>query len=261
MPYAENRGMRIHYVVEGRGSPLVLAHGFAYDHRVWQNVVAALRDEYLLISFDARGHGASDKPHAFAAYTARERAEDVVAVLDAVGVERAHYWGYSMGGWTAYALAAHAPERVRSLVIGAADAGRSGFDAFIGVDGSDYERFVAALEAIVGAPLGEGFRNLLRRRDLRALAAIAQPRPSLESVLPTMTMPCLLYAGALDDRSVDVEACARRMPNAEYMALPGLDHVRAFVRDAALVHVAAFLRHVVLCDQVGRNAIPTPLED
>lgn len=251
MAYAENAGVRIHYVVEGRGSPLVLAHGFAYDHRVWRKVIVALRERHTLIAYDARGHGASDKPHTDEAYCARERAADVVAVLDAVGVARAHFWGYSMGGWTAYALAAHAPERLLSLVIGAADAGRLGFDAFSGVDGADYDAFVSALEAIVGAPLSEGFLELLHRRDLRALAAVAQPRPSLEPVLPTMAMPCLLYAGALDPRAAAVEACARRMSNAEFLLLPGLDHVQAFVQhEVALPPIAAFLAH-----DVGRHGI------
>ena len=65
MPYADNDGIRIHYQVEGEGPPLVLQHGFSESVVDWYEVgyVDALRSDYRLILIDARGHGASDKPH------------------------------------------------------------------------------------------------------------------------------------------------------------------------------------------------------
>jgi pimeloyl-ACP methyl ester carboxylesterase len=59
--------------------------------------VEALRPDYQLILVDARGHGASDKPHEPAAYALSLRVSDIVAVLDALHLSTAHFWGYSMG--------------------------------------------------------------------------------------------------------------------------------------------------------------------
>lgn len=120
MPYAENNGVRIHYRVIGTGKPLVLHHGFTESIEDWLECgyVDALQCQHRLILMDARGHGRSDKPHDPVVYSLETRVRDVVAVLDAIGIKRAHYWGYSMGGWVGFGMAQFAPERVDQLVIG-----------------------------------------------------------------------------------------------------------------------------------------------
>jgi pimeloyl-ACP methyl ester carboxylesterase len=80
--------------------------------------VEALRPDYRLILIDARGHGSSDKPHDPDAYVLNRRAADVVAVLDALDIAKALFWGYSMGGWIGFGIAKYAAERVHALVIG-----------------------------------------------------------------------------------------------------------------------------------------------
>ena len=84
MPYADNNGVRIHYHVGGEGPPLVLHHGLAGDLETWRafGYVDSLNTDYLLILMDARGHGASDKPHDPEAYAMEHRVGDVVTVLD-----------------------------------------------------------------------------------------------------------------------------------------------------------------------------------
>src|ERR1044071_5325971 len=101
MPYTENSGVRIHYAVEGTGPELVLLHGFMGSIDDWNALgyVAALRANYRLILIDSRGQGQSDKPHDEASYALERRVADVTGVLDAVSVETAHFWGYSMGGY------------------------------------------------------------------------------------------------------------------------------------------------------------------
>jgi alpha/beta hydrolase fold len=76
MPYTDNHGVRIHYQVEGSGPPLILQHGFTDSLETWYELgyVGALSRERQLILVDARGHGASDKPHHTAAYTNEARA-------------------------------------------------------------------------------------------------------------------------------------------------------------------------------------------
>src|SRR5262249_18139552 len=106
-----NHGTRIYYQSEGTGPPLVLQHGFSQSIEDWYECgyVDALKHDYRLILVDARGHGSSDKPHDPAAYGLDKRAGDVVAVLDAIGISRAHFWGYSMGSWIGFGMAAFAP--------------------------------------------------------------------------------------------------------------------------------------------------------
>jgi len=120
MPYADNNGVRIHFQLEGEGQPLVLQHGFTDSLETWYELdyVDALKREHQLILVDARGHGASDKPHDTSAYSNEARATDVASVLRALAIPRADYMGYSMGGCIAYSLAQYVPECVHRLIIG-----------------------------------------------------------------------------------------------------------------------------------------------
>src|ERR1700726_2295119 len=102
MPYTGNQGVRIHYRIEGAGLPLVLQHGFTRSLEDWKSCgyIARLKSDYQVILIDARGHGQSDKPRDPEAYRLEKRVGDVVvAVLNDLGIGKAHYWGYSMGGW------------------------------------------------------------------------------------------------------------------------------------------------------------------
>lgn len=128
MAFVVNLGMRIHYEVEGQGFPLVIQHGYSDSMQTWYELgyVDALKRAHLVILVDARGHGASDKPHDTSAYAKDRQAADVVGVLDELQIQRANYWGYSMGGRIGFALAQYAPERFRCFVLGgAAGDGRS----------------------------------------------------------------------------------------------------------------------------------------
>lgn len=122
MPYAINNGVHIHYQVEGQGPPLVLHHPLGESLACWYEYgyVEALRGRWQLILIDGRGHGKSDKPATLAAYDLEPRAADIVAALDDLALEQAHYFGYSLGGWIGFGLALHAPERVSSLILGGA---------------------------------------------------------------------------------------------------------------------------------------------
>src|SRR5262249_55243910 len=96
------------------------------------------------------------------------------------------------------------------------------------------------------AALSPAIREDLMANDFRALAAAQQDRPSVEDVLPRMTMPCLLYAGDADPSCSGVQKCAQLIRNVQFFALPGLDHGAAF-REAKLVlpHVTAFLQSAI----------------
>src|SRR5262245_3195113 len=203
MPYAHSQGIRIHYQVDGEGPPLVLQHGFTLSLQSWhrEGYVEALRHKYQLILVDARGHGASDKPHDPAAYALSLRVSDIVAVLDALHLSTAHFWGYSMGGWIGFGMAKYAPERLHALIIGGADPYERRLPASSRLVGSDRDAFLTSLFGrldVNTAAFPPARREELFANDFRALAAAQQDRPSLEEMLPTMTMPCLLYASDAD---------------------------------------------------------------
>jgi pimeloyl-ACP methyl ester carboxylesterase len=113
-------GVGIHYEVEGRGSPLVLQHGFSDSLLSWYEYgwVDALARDHHVILIDARGHGESDKPHDPSKYARNAMSLDVVAVLDDLEIERSAFFGYSMGGSIGLALAHYAPTRFTALGIG-----------------------------------------------------------------------------------------------------------------------------------------------
>jgi 3-oxoadipate enol-lactonase len=108
-------GIEMHYVESGSGDPLLLIMGFGGDHQAWAFQVGAFSETYRVISFDNRGAGQSAVPDA--PYSTRLMADDAVGLLDALGIERAHVLGVSMGGMIAQELALNHPRRVRSLQL------------------------------------------------------------------------------------------------------------------------------------------------
>jgi pimeloyl-ACP methyl ester carboxylesterase len=123
LPYARNRGQRIHYTLEGSGPLLVLQHGLLSSAEDWRQAgfAGAFAETFTVACVDSLGHGLSDKPSDAALYRQAQRAADVVAVIDDIGADKAHLLGYSMGGWISVGVARFHPERLASLVIGGWD--------------------------------------------------------------------------------------------------------------------------------------------
>jgi pimeloyl-ACP methyl ester carboxylesterase len=247
VPYADNAGIRIHYEVEGTGPALVLQHGIMQSVEDWFECgyVAALRARYRLILVDARGHGQSDKPHDGASYALASRVADVVAVIDAVDVERAHFWGYSMGGLFGFGMAKYAPKRINALVIGGQHPYARNQEALRqmirqGVSGGS-DAFVAAFEKAEG-PISDTYAARLRTGDFEAYLAMVLDRGSMEDMLGTMAMPCCMYAGEADPAFSQALSASERIPNSRFFSLPGLTHMQTFVESEKVVpQVVEFL--------------------
>ena len=112
---ADSNGVGIAYETLGDGPPLLMMQGLGYARRGWGPAVELLAERFAVTFFDNRGIGESDVPAG--PYTARQLAEDAVAVLDAAGVHRAHVVGASLGGMAAQELAVGFPDRVDRLVL------------------------------------------------------------------------------------------------------------------------------------------------
>jgi 3-oxoadipate enol-lactonase len=110
-------GCRLAFSLAGRsGAPaLILANSLGTDRTLWDRQIDTLAERYRVLRYETRGHGESDAPGGD--YAIERLGQDVLSLMDAVGVERAHVCGVSLGGLTALWLGAHAPERVHRLVL------------------------------------------------------------------------------------------------------------------------------------------------
>lgn len=227
----------------GEGVPFVLLHPGITDSRVWDPLLGHL-SHARVIRFDRRGFGRS--PRATAPYSALG---DLVAVLDALGLDRVHLVGNSMGGETSLALAVTAPERVASMTL--LCPGISGY-AFVEVEDPDLEaRWAAAQQAGDVAVLAQiqvaywcasGSDDYLDATvrasvelDVSPAAALEQENLEQWSHLGTLDIPTAVIAGELDppdslQASVDLAA---RIPGATLLRLP-VDHLPQY-RDPAAV--------------------------
>jgi 3-oxoadipate enol-lactonase len=120
--FLETNGARLYYEVDGGGQPLVLIHAGVANLRMWDDQVAAFRDDYRLIRYDTRGFGRTETDD-----VEFSNRSDIAALLDHLGEESAHIVGFSRAGSIALDFALEYPARVRSLVIGAGGIG--GFES------------------------------------------------------------------------------------------------------------------------------------
>lgn len=111
-------GVRLHYVAQGAGPLVVLLHGFPEHGYAWRHAMAPLAAAgYRVVAPDMRGYNTSDKPAAVEDYYAEKLGEDVAALIEALGAERAIVVGHDWGGVAAWFFAMHHPERLERLVI------------------------------------------------------------------------------------------------------------------------------------------------
>jgi 3-oxoadipate enol-lactonase len=115
MSIANVGSVELYYEEHGSGDPLLLIMGLAADSQAWMFQIPDFAPHYRVIAFDNRGVGRSSKPAG--PYSIHEMADETAALLDVLGIERAHVVGVSMGGMIAQELVLRHPERVRALVL------------------------------------------------------------------------------------------------------------------------------------------------
>lgn len=113
---AEVNGVKIHYVIGGKGDVLVLLHGFPETWHSWRRIMPALAEKYTVIAPDTRGIGDSSIP-ASGVYDKRTVAEDVYQLVQKLGYKQITLVGHDLGSMAAYAFAAQHPEAVNKLVV------------------------------------------------------------------------------------------------------------------------------------------------
>ena len=253
--FFDSDGVRIRYVEQGSGAPVVLIHGFSVTPELnWglPGVFDGLAPSYRVIALDLRGHGRSGKPHEASAYGA-QFVEDVINLLDHLKVPRAHVVGYSLGGRIALKLVTEHPDRVISGVI--AGAGWSPQDRLppaVELWGPGLERAVrgeATVSDVIkipGAPPHTPeIRTALDANDPRALLAILRGSGGLavtEPALRANPTPVLALVGAADSLALgDVERMVGVKRNLEVVRIPGANHLTALLAPLFGQSIARFL--------------------
>ncbi len=249
MPRIPVNGVTLHVEVAGDGAPLVLLHGFTGSAESWRPHIPAFATRYRTVAIDLLGHGRSDAPADPDRYRIEHATQDVLAVLEDMGIARAAILGYSMGGRLALFLATVAPERITALVLESASAGirdaalrhermardtaladeieRDGVPAFV----DHWERLplfatqsrlpTVVRDALRAHRLAHSARGLAN--SLRGMGQGAQP--PLWDRLPSLSVPALLLVGALDAAyCAHGREMSRLLPGARLVVVPDAGH-------------------------------------
>jgi 3-oxoadipate enol-lactonase len=124
MPHATTGdGIKLYFEEAGSGTPILFIHEFAGDYRIWEPQMRYFSRRHRCICYSARGYKPSDVPSDVSAYSYKHWISDAVAVLDHLKIEKAHFVGLSMGGYTVVMLGIHQLGRALSLTAAGAGSG------------------------------------------------------------------------------------------------------------------------------------------
>jgi len=243
--------VRLYYEEVGQGTPILFVHEFASDHRGWEPQVREFGKRYRCIAYSARGYAPSDVPADKNAYSYQHVMRDCIAVLDHLGIDKAHLVGLSMGGYTALQAGLNHPGRVRSMTLAGAGSGSERWytDEFHKASralADQFEREGSAAVArtyglsparilfLVKDPRGFAeFSRMLAEHDAQGSANTSRgfqgARPSLydfEIDIRRLAIPALIVVGDEDDRCIEPSLFLKQtIPASGLVVLPKTGHV------------------------------------
>ena len=247
MPTFVSDGIRLAFIDEGAGDPVLLIHGFASSAKInwvepgWVSLLT--RNGFRAVAIDNRGHGESDKLYDRALYSAPLMAQDARRLLDHLGIPRADVMGYSMGARiTAFLALAH-PERVRSAIFGGL--GGNMIRPMAGTGPIAVALEAASIDEVKN-PTARTFRAFAERTgsDLKALAACIRGSrdPITREMVASLTCPVLVATGTEDVIGGQAEELAALIPGAQALPIPRRDHMLAVGDRVYKEGVLAFLQ-------------------
>jgi pimeloyl-ACP methyl ester carboxylesterase len=246
-----NDSVRLYYEETGSGAPVIFVHEFAGDFRSWEPQVRHFSRRYRCITYNARGYPPSDVPTDVESYSQRFARDDILRVMDALGIQRAHIVGLSMGGFAALHFGIAYSARALSLVVAGCG---------YGAHPSQYAQFQEQSRALAKTMLEEGMAKVaatyghgpsrlqLQAKDPRGFAEFVRNfsdhsaqgsantmlgyqarRPSLYDLTAEMARieaPLLIVAGDEDDATLEPSLLMKRtIPTAALAVLPKSGHV------------------------------------
>ena len=257
--FFDSAGVRIHYIEEGQGEPVILIHGYTTDIQgqfVESGIFPALARRYRTIAFDARGHGQSGKPHERTAY-GPQMGLDAIRLMDHLGIRRAHIVGYSMGAHIVAQLVTTHPDRFVTMTLGGAS-GRRNWSA------EDQRRVDIESDEMDEGMLRSQIRRLWPRdqpppsdevirerstrqmegKDPRALAAVRRSNPDqvvTEAQMRAVTVPSIGIVGTADPYLREFQQLKAAMPQLELVTVEGASHNTAPGRPEFIAALERFL--------------------
>jgi len=230
-------GISLAYDRRGKGTPLVLIHGFPFDHTTWDGAAALLENAFDIIMPDLRGFGQSTA--AGETYTIDDMAADIAGLLDQLGLEKAGIAGHSMGGYVALAFARLYPTHVRGLGLVSSQApadtpdrrqGRYDMASRVAEGGVGVAADALAPKLTADLQIQEMVRQVIMRQPpagiIGALKAMAG-REDSASLLPLLKYAVVIVHGDADalipvERGREMKAA---IPHAQFVELPGVGHM------------------------------------
>ncbi|ALG83437.1 3-oxoadipate enol-lactonase [Gordonia phthalatica] len=231
----------VHAIVTGdpQNPAVVLSNSLGSTHRMWDAQADALAEHFLVVRYDTRGHGGSPVPDG--PYTIDDLADDVVALLDGLGIERAHFVGLSLGGMTGMRLAVRDPGRVNRLALLCTGAVLGNAASYADRAAAVRQTGVGPIaEAVVGRWFAPGYleTNPDRKAYYEAMVAATPAEgyagcceaiATMDQVadLPSITAPALAIAGA-DDTATGPEVLrviAENVADGRLLVVPDAAHL------------------------------------
>ncbi|MBS28036.1 MAG: alpha/beta hydrolase [Alphaproteobacteria bacterium] len=250
MAHHDINGARLWVEVTGDGPPLVFAHEFGGDHRSWRHQVDHFKSRFRCITYAARGYPPSDVPEDEDTYGQDIATADLLGILDALDIDKAHLIGLSMGAYTCLRFAMANPERTSSVVAasggsGSCPATRDGFlaetialaDQMLAQGNVDFPGFAGSATRIqlkLKNPAGwqefaDHFAEHSAMGSAYTLRRVQAGRPSLydfEDALAAVSTPVLLMIGDEDEPCIDTNIFLKRtMPAAGLVVFPKSGHL------------------------------------
>jgi pimeloyl-ACP methyl ester carboxylesterase len=284
MPTASVNGVELYYEDTGSGYPVVFCHEFAGDYRAWEPQVRAFDRLYRCITYSQRGYPPSTIPADPSAYSQELLIEDLHDLVKHLGIDQAHFVGFSMGGSVVLNFALKYPQLCRSISVvgtGAGSTHREGFEEDIrktvglirerGVRGfaERYAEGPTRVQFKRKDPYGWSvFRDQLAEHDPDGQAYTMQgvmlTRPiifSLESALKALHVPALIAIGDEDEPCVDVAVFLKRtLPSAGLVIMPQSGHTINLEEPAAFnATILEFLRLAEADRWARRTSVTTSL--
>ncbi|HET7191750.1 MAG TPA: alpha/beta hydrolase [Pseudolabrys sp.] len=253
MPHISARdGTRLYYEESGQGIPVIFVHEYAGDYRTWEMQMRFFSRAHRCVTYSQRGYPPSDVPSDGAKYSQDIARDDVIALMDALKIDRAHVVGHSMGAYTALHVGIHAPARCISVVAAGCGWGstpdakkREEMKALAAETGKMFaaEGIKAAAAKYADAPMRQAQKN----KDPRGYAEFARmlsehsaeghahtmlnlqlKRPTLwemEASLRKFSVPLLVIVGDEDEPCIDGSVYLKRTaPTAGLLVIPRSGH-------------------------------------
>jgi pimeloyl-ACP methyl ester carboxylesterase len=278
MPHTSARdGTKLYYEEAGRGTPVVFVHEYAGDYRTWEPQMRYFSRSHRCVTYSQRGYPPSDVPEDAAKYSQDILRDDVIALMDALKIDKAHIVGHSMGAATALHVGIHFPQRCISVTAAGCGYGSSPdpkvVEASRATSRETGRMFAADGMVVAGTRYADGpTRQPQKYKDPRGYAHFVKmltehsalghsmtmvnvqaKRPTLwemEADLKKFTPPLLVLVGDEDDWCLDASVFLKRtVPTAGLAVIPRSGHTITSEESAAF---NAALADLIAASEAGR---------